>query len=249
MNHAVVEKFFPECRAGGYSRVDGSVEFYQRINSIVSEDAVVLDIGAGRGVAHVDGSVSYTRRLMRFRGRCKKVIGIDVDDAVLGNPSLDEAHVIDKNTFPLPDSSVDIAFADWVLEHIEDVSAFSAEVERVIRPGGWFCARTPNKWGYISLASRLIPEALHARVLKRAQPNRKTEDVFPTFYRLNTRTNIARAFSADRWDVVTYTYDSEPAYFGSNTLLWRLALFMYRLTPPGMGSVVMLFARKREIVL
>lgn len=106
---------------------------------IVLEDVVVFDIGVGWGVVYVDGLVFYMRRLMRFCGRCKKVIGIDVDDVVFGNLLLDEVYVIDKNIFFLLDSSVDFVFVDWVFEYIEDVLVFSVEVEWVIRFGGWFC--------------------------------------------------------------------------------------------------------------
>ena len=61
-----------------------------------------------------------------------------------------------------------------------------AEIERILKPGGWFCARTPNKWGYISLGANLIPNSLHVRFLKFLQPDRQEEDVFPTRYRMNT---------------------------------------------------------------
>lgn len=42
-------QLYPESGAGGFSRVDGTVEFYTRVNALLSPDAVVVDLGAGRG--------------------------------------------------------------------------------------------------------------------------------------------------------------------------------------------------------
>jgi ubiquinone/menaquinone biosynthesis C-methylase UbiE len=242
---SVSEYFYPEISVGGFSRVDGTIEFYQRINALIQPDHVILDIGAGRGSAHVDQPSLYRTRLMNFKGRVAQVIGLDVDSAVIGNPSLDQAHVMDGSAFPIADNSVNIAFADWVLEHISNPQTFADELYRVLQPDGWFCARTPNKWGYISIASRMIPEGLHSKVLKRVQPNRKTHDVFPTFYRLNTIQDLQAAFPASKWELVVYAQNSEPAYFGNNKLLWRLARLMFRFMPSSMGSVLMIYARKK----
>lgn len=242
---STMQIIYPEVDVGGFSRVDSIVHFYQRINALVRPTDTVLDIGAGRGQNHIEDPSAYRRHLIGFKGRVAKVIGLDVDEVVLTNPALDEAHLIEDNKFPLPDASVDVAYADWVLEHIPDPAAFAAEAFRVLKPGGWLCARTPNKWGYISMASRAIPEALHERVLKWAQPGREQKDVFPTHYLLNTRADIQRQFDPRHWNVYIHAHTNEPAYFGKSPLLWRLAQFMFWLTPPPMGAVLMIYMQKK----
>ena len=86
-------RLHPESGAGGFSAIDGTVIFYTRIAALLRPETTVLDLGAGRGRAHVDDPVSFRRSLMDLRGRCAKVIGADPDPAVLANPSLDEAVV------------------------------------------------------------------------------------------------------------------------------------------------------------
>ncbi|MEM9263096.1 MAG: class I SAM-dependent methyltransferase [Pseudomonadota bacterium] len=240
----VKDLIYPETVVTGFSRVDGTVHFYQQINALIEPHHTVLDIGAGRGRAHHDDIVAYRRGLRNMKGKCAKVIGVDVDPAIDQNPSLDEALILENGVFPIADSSVDIAFSDWTLEHIPDPLQFSNEVYRVLKPGGWLCARTPNKYGYIALASRLIPESLHKAVLGWAQPDRKEEDVFPTHYLLNTNRQLRRYFARSRWELYTYTHTSEPAYFGNSYHLWQVARTMFWLTPPFLGPVLMIFIRK-----
>ena len=48
----IVSRFYPENRAGGFSRCDGTVQFYQRVRALLRPNYVVLDFGAGRGAAY-----------------------------------------------------------------------------------------------------------------------------------------------------------------------------------------------------
>lgn len=88
-------RFYPELNVGGFSRVDGTIAFYQRVNALLRPDDVVIDYGAGRGLAHSDDVVPFRRELTLLRGKVRKVIGADVDPIVTTNPGVDEAVVID----------------------------------------------------------------------------------------------------------------------------------------------------------
>ena len=79
-NSDAVSHFYPECHAGGFTRVDGTVEFYTCVNSL-------------------------KRALRTLKGKVNKVIGIDVDHAVKENSLLNEAVVVlPDSKLPLPDS-------------------------------------------------------------------------------------------------------------------------------------------------
>jgi SAM-dependent methyltransferase len=177
-----------------FNRRDGTVAFYHQVARLVTERSTVLDLGAGRAAWFGDLGTrgDHPRHL---RGRVQKVIAVDVDPVVLQNPSADECLVMHSNSIPLSDHSVDVIIADWVLEHIEFPKQFCEEVNRVLRPGGWFCGRTPHSSNYISIAARLIRNRHHAEVLKYVQPHRDAVDVFPTFYRLNTISKFDDVFS------------------------------------------------------
>jgi SAM-dependent methyltransferase len=239
-------KMYPEFGAGYFAHCDCTVAFFTRLDALLDPNATLLNLGAGRGRAVLMDASPYRRRIQTLRGRVKKVIGIDIDDAVLSNPDVDEAHVIDPlGTWPLADASVDIILCDHVLEHVAQPAEFVREIERVLKPGGWFCARTPVKWGYIGRGARLIPNALHVALLKWLQPNRKAEDVFPVTYRMNSRTALDRYFHHRNWKNCTYGFNGVPGYHGNNVVMFRLIEFWGWLMPRALAAKLHVFLLKR----
>jgi SAM-dependent methyltransferase len=246
MAASLQQQFYPETAAGGFSRVDGTIAFYQRINALLKNETVLLDYGAGRGVGHVEDPCEYRRSLLNFRTRVARVIGVDVDDAVMQNPALDEAHVFNpKDPLPIGDESIDIVVSDFTFEHILDPGQTARELDRVLKPGGWLCARTPNRYGYIALANRLVPEASRMRILNIAQPSRKEEDVFPAVYLMNSFTALLKYFPSDRFQHFSYRSDSEPAYHANNKQLYRMMQAMHYMTPYFLRTMLMVFIQKR----
>jgi SAM-dependent methyltransferase len=148
--------------------------FRTRILGRLTPRARVLDLGAGAG--------RVTQ--MNFRGLAAWVAGIDLDDAVKANPFLDEAHVTGGERLPFASESFDLVFSDNVFEHVADPEAVFREVFRVLRPGGAFLIKTPNRRHYAMLAARLTPYWFH-RLVNRLR-GRPPEHTFPTLYRANT---------------------------------------------------------------
>jgi len=241
----IIRRIFPEAHAGGFSHRDGTIEFYTRVNALLTPEMKLLDFGAGRGHALVEDKVEYRRRLRNFRGRCQKVVGIDIDDVVKSNPGLDEAVLIQPNQrLPFDDATFDLIICDWVFEHFIDPAYTTSELGRVLNPGGWLCARTPNRWGYISIGARFTPNRLHEGLLRILQPGRQERDEFPTYYRLNTMRALRKYFSKEQYLDASYYYTPEPAYFNNKSILWRLAMFFERVMPAKCGPVLMVFLQK-----
>lgn len=154
--------------------------FRQYILARVTGRSRILDLGAGAGIVQE----------MNFRGIAEHVCGVDLDPRVLQNPFLDEAKIGSVEQIPYGDETFDLVFADNVLEHLENPDRVFSEVRRVLRPGGWFLAKTPNRYHYMPLIARLTPYGFH-RFYNRLR-GRVSEDTFRTRYRANSRAQIAR---------------------------------------------------------
>ena len=145
---------------------------------------------------------------------------------------------------PFSDGEFDLVVADYVFEHLEDPEASAAELSRVVKPGGWLCARTPNYYGYVSVLTRLLPNRVHVRILAASQPDRPQTDVFPTHFALNTKRRINSAFS--EFDVHVYYYEAEPGYFFNRRWVFRLMLIANKLLPRSLHSSLFAFMHKPE---
>src|ERR1700684_795913 len=181
----IVSIFYPENGAGGFTRCDGTIQFYQRVHALLRPDDVVLDFGAGRGAAHYQDSSLYRKCLRNLRGEARSVIGVDVDPIASANPYIHEAVVIDAGS-PLlfANHTFDLIVSDSTFEHVSDAARIAYELDRVLKVGGWICARTPHRNGYVALRNRLVPAGIAGRLVSAAQSERKAEDIFPAYYRM-----------------------------------------------------------------
>lgn len=177
-------KFYPD-----YQRNWDDLIFRQRILNVITPESDVLDIGAGAGIVEA----------MNFRGKARKVCGIDLDPRVVDNPYLDEATVGDGGRLPYADDSFDVAFADNVMEHLDKPLDVFGEIARVLRPGGKLLFKTPNRNHYMPVIARLTPHGFHQWFNRRR--GRTEVDTFPTRYRANSTGQVRTLANATGFEV------------------------------------------------
>jgi SAM-dependent methyltransferase len=145
---------------------------------------------------------------------------------------------------PYPDDRFDIAIARSVLEHVDNPDHVARELMRVVKPGGLIAAVTPNKYGYIAIGARLVPNRMHVKALRRVQPQRKAEDVFPTRYQMNSAAALRRAFGPNA-DVVVSYWSAEPAYHFGRPIVYRAIKWMNKHLPAALQPTLLIYVRKR----
>ena len=96
----------------------------------------------------------------------------------------------DISRLPFRPEAFSLITANMVVEHLKDPAVQFREIWRVLEPDGLFIIHTPNALGYVSMLARLVPESVKGKLI-RVLDGRPAEDVFPAFYRANTRRRIA----------------------------------------------------------
>ena len=239
-----MEQFYPESKFGGFTQVDGTIAFYTRVNALLNPGAAVLDFGCGRG-AYGEDPIRFRRELRILKGKAQCVIGLDVNPDAAQNPFIDRFHLIQGPTWPLENEQIDMVLSDNVLEHLLDPQAFFREARRVLRPGGFICIRTPNRWNYIALISQIIPGHRQAQVLAAAKPGLKQADVFPTVYRCNSLLALRRALDEHGFEHTVYGYEAEPSYLSFSRLAYALGVLHQKMSPGFLRPALFAFGRKK----
>lgn len=224
------ELFYPETRFGGFTDIDGTIAFYNRVNSLLDPSFIVLDVGCGRG-SYSDDPIHLRRNLRIMKGKVAKVIGIDIDYSFQDNPFLDEFHLIEEDYWPIESDSIDLILSDNMIEHINNPEQFFSEVHRTLKNGGYFCVRTPNRYSYVALIAKLIPYRYHLKALSAVQDKRKEEDVFPTVYKCNSIRRIKNMMKNHGFEYVVYGYEAEPSYLSFSKAAYWLGVLHQRFTP------------------
>ena len=157
--------------------------FRERVLAVLKPDDSLLDLGAGAGIIPE----------MNFRDCVRQVHGLDPDQRVLVNPFLHLASVGFGDDIPCLDESVDCVIADNVLEHLDNPARVFREVARVLKPGGRFLFKTPNKFHYMPAIAMFTPTRFHQFVNQKR--GREIEDTFPTRYRANSKRQVSKLAS------------------------------------------------------
>ena len=188
------------------------ITFERRVEALLSPEHTLLDAGCG-----------YTAPvLVKYRGKARRLIGIDLVEFPAGVDGV-ELRRGDLARTGLEDSSVDVAMARSVMEHVTDPRAVYAEMHRILRPGGYFVFLTGNLWDYAALAACAVPNRFHPWIVRRTE-GREEFDTFPTAYKTNTRRAVNKWSAGAGLDVVSFEYLGQyPSYFMFNGALFLVA--------------------------
>ena len=182
------------------------IECYRdELERTVSNGMRLLHIGCGHDLSGI------TRH---YGDKCA-VFGVDLDlDAIRHYPG--EAWYADAGALPFQGNTFDVAFSEYVLEHLADPKAVFSEIARVLCSGGRFISVAPNFWSYKSLAAHATPHWFHQVAVKtlRRDTARQSEDVYPTLFKANTGRALKQLASECDLELESLAYaDNGPTWF------------------------------------
>lgn len=146
------------------------------LDGALTPAARVLDAGCGR-----------TTRLVGRRDQIAELVGVDLDPvAGAENRGLDRFVAADLcQELPLADSSFDLVYANFVVEHLAQPERAFSEWRRVLRPAGALVLLTSNRASPLMAAAERLPQRVRLS-LKRRGAGAIERDVYPTRYLANT---------------------------------------------------------------
>jgi SAM-dependent methyltransferase len=190
--------------------VDGTTEFHRLCAGAIHRGAAILDIGAGPSNPTSD-----------FLATLGAVTGLDVDPEVQTNRALSDAEVFDGTRFPFPDGSFDACASNYVVEHVPNSALHLQEVRRVLRPGGIYVFRTPNRFHYVGLVSSVTPHWVHELLAGRLRGLPRDAYDHPTVYAMNSRGSLRKHAHAAALEVeVLRMIEKDPFYARASRLLF-----------------------------
>jgi len=187
--------------------------FRLEIERVMKPDFHCLDYGAGRGNV----------QQMNFKGKATFIAGVDPDEAVFSNPYVDEAKILPlpSGRIPYADESFDLVYCTNVMEHVETPEATFREVARVLKPGGVFIAKTPNKNHYMPVIARITPVSFHK--FYNGLRGRETHDTFKTQYKCNSPNQVQHYQKQTGFDLNEINlWEGRPEYL---RIFWPLYIF------------------------
>lgn len=151
------------------------------------ESPVLLDVGCGKGIVRDPDPQQHFRTLV------SQYIGIEPDSGVQPLQGVfDVVHNCLLEDAPLKPNSIDVAYAFFVVEHIQDPARFLAKIKECLKPGGVFIFLTPNAKSYFGQvcywSERLGIDEWLLRLIK------SSDDIesyhYPIAYKLNSPKSI-----------------------------------------------------------
>ncbi|TET73478.1 MAG: class I SAM-dependent methyltransferase [Candidatus Aminicenantes bacterium] len=213
-----IDNLYKRCYLNKKGWIDGTSQFKKMVESHLNNELEILDLGAGSGDSQ-----------HKYKGCVRKVVGVDISEEVLTNSNLDEAYQCCVTNMPFEDNRFDVAFADYLIEHLGEPTKAAREIHRVLKPGGVLIIRTPNLRHYVVLISRITPHWFHTFLCKKLQSKHK-EDTFETYYRCNTPHRIKQVFEKYGFTLKHFEMvEKEPSYLMKWCWTFVIGLFYERL--------------------
>ena len=158
-----------------------------------------LDLGCGRRLLPA-WRQSEEAELIRGVGL---LVGTDPDLMSLKDNRTTRSRVVsDAGNLPFKSESFDLVSANMVVEHLAAPDTQFVEIARIIRGKGRIIFITPNSLGFPTVVTRWFPNVVK-RTAAKVLEQRAGQDVFPTYYRLNSARAIREMATRVGLKVVT----------------------------------------------
>jgi len=171
------------------------------------QQPIWLDLGCGHQL-FPDWLNEEEMEMIRWS---KQLVGIDLDHpSLLKHSGLRDKVEGSLAALPFRTESFDLVTANMVVEHLSDPDGILREIHGILKSGGLFVFHTPNYLNFKIFLASLLPQVVKNRLILFFE-ERREEDVFPTFYRMNTPAQVRQRSARAGFEVVNLTLTDSSA--------------------------------------
>lgn len=156
-----------------------------------SDKAKLINIGGGRSTVIEDNLINGVFQFISDR--------VDVEDIKFNNSFVGNFFRCSVEFMPhVKSGEYDVAFANYVLEHVRDINMAASEILRILKPGGIFVTSIPNPQAPEFVVSRLTPLWFHKIIRKR--------ESWETYYSYESIKQLSKIFNKAGFEMVDVLY-------------------------------------------
>jgi SAM-dependent methyltransferase len=158
-----------------------------------------------------------------------RLCGVDIQENLKINSRVDFCARADLKNLPFSDGSFDVVNCRLAIEHVDAPETVLREFHRVLKPGGRLTIFTPNLLHYFGVTATLTPDWFHVWFNTRVR-GFDSSDIFPTFYRANTRWKLRALLLKSGFGRLELTMvEGAPNVLAFNPVLHRVGIAYERL--------------------
>lgn len=163
--------------------------------SIVGQPSQIINIGAGKSFVIEDNLAAAGLDFVSDRA--------DIYECNMDNPRAGRRFVCSADKMPeVASHAYEMAFSNYVLEHVANLPEAAKEIYRVIKPGGIFTVSTPNPQAPEFFISRHTPLFFHQLIKGKG----KFAEAYETFYAYKNIGELINIFTAAGFKVKEVKY-------------------------------------------
>lgn len=234
------------------SRKYAQFDYAPLLAKLVRDGATWLDAGCGHQALKLNTPSEESEIITRAR----IVVGCDLSlEALRNHRTIRNTVRAGLDSLPFGDAMFDVISLNYVVEHLSDPHRIFTELARLLKPSGTLVMVTPNARGYFvrltRLGRKLLPESFVRRFIY-LREYRSEEDIFPTFYRANSRNDLHRLMEGVGLAEVSFQMVNDPAVFNFVAplafleLLFGRLLSFFDLRELKAGTIIAVYCRSRE---
>jgi 2-polyprenyl-3-methyl-5-hydroxy-6-metoxy-1,4-benzoquinol methylase len=187
-------------KSGGQQTPTEKLLINELIKELVGEpEKLILNIGAGKSMV-IEESLAAAK--CRFA-----VDRLDICETNINKPYFRKSFKCSiESCLEITSATYDIAFANYVFEHIDNLKSTASEVRRILKPSGLLVLTIPNPQAIEFQIAKRTPLSFHQVV--RGEKIDDTGEAFETFYAYKTLEEFIEIFKNNGFKLEKYYYRS-----------------------------------------